>query len=81
MGPKKPKDSKINTKSNVKIEANLETKVVILYEWTTKHFFMKYPNPQNSLFGPKKPKNKLYIRSKLKVKIGGNIENKCSSAI
>ena len=81
MGPKKPKDSKIKTKSNVRIEANLETKVVILYEWTTKHFFIQYPNPQNSPFGPKKPKNNLYIRSKLKVKIGGNIENKCSSAI
>ena len=61
LGPKKAKDSKIKTKSNVRIEANLETKVVILYEWTTKHFFIQYPNPQNSPFGPKKPKNNLYI--------------------
>ena len=44
-------------------------------------FFIQYPNPQNSPFGPKKPKKQpVYIRSKLKVKIGGNIENNCSSS-
>ena len=77
LGPKNVKiDTKINSKSNVRIEGNIQNE-----SWTTtlldpKTDFEPYPNPKNSPLGPQKVKNNPKINSKSNVRIEGNIENK-----
>ena len=76
LGPKKAKnDPKIKSKSDVRIEGNIENESCSTAWVDHTTFFEPFRNPKNSPLGPQKVKNDLKIKSKSNVRIEGNIEN------
>ena len=65
LGPQKVKnDPKIKSKSNVKIDDNIENESCATTWVDPKKPFEHFPNPKNSPLGPQKVKNDPKIKSK-----------------
>ena len=80
LGPQRVKNNpKSKSKSNVKIEGNIENESYPTTWVDPKTVFNAYPIPQNSPLRPQKVKKGPKIKSKSKVRIEGNIENKMFS--
>ena len=70
----------MKSKSNAKIEGNIENESCSTTQVDLKTAFEPFPNPKNSPLGPQKVKNDPKNKSKSNVRIEGNIENEsCSS--
>ena len=82
LGPQKVKnDPKIRSKSKGRISWTIENKSCSTKWIEPKTVFEHYPDPTPTIrpLGPKKVKNDPKIKSKSKVRIDENIENKSSS--
>ena len=80
MAQKSQNDPNINSKSNVRIEGNIEDESCLTTQIDSRTVFKPYSNPKNSPLGPNNVKNDCKIRSKSNVRIEGNIENiSCST--
>ena len=77
--PKSQKWPKNRSKSNVRIEGNIENENCSTTRVDPKTVFEPYPDPKNSPFGPKTVKNDSKIKAKLKSQSEVNMENKSSS--
>ena len=64
LGPQKLKnDPKIKSKTNVRIEGNIENESCSTTWVNPKTIFKSYPNPENIPLGPRKVKNDPKIKS------------------
>ena len=81
MAPKCQNDPKIKSKSNDRIEGNIENESCSTIWVDPKTVIEPYSDPKNSPLGPQKVKNdpKIKSKSKSKVRIEGTIENKSFS--
>ena len=80
MGPQKVKNyPKIRSKSNVRIEGNIENESCSTTQIDPRTVFKPYPNPNKSPLLPHNVKNDRKIRSKSNVRIERNKENESYS--
>ena len=80
LGPQKVKnDPKIESKSNVRIEGNIENQSYLTTWVDPKTVIEPYPNPMNSQLGPQKVKNDPKIESKSNDRIESNKEDESCS--
>ena len=66
---------KIKSKSNIRIDGNIQKESCSTTWEDPKTVNEPYPNPKNSPLGPQKVKNSPKIKSKLNVRNEGNIDN------
>ena len=69
----------IESKSNIRIDGNVQNESCSTKRVDPKTVFEPYPNLKNSPLGPQKYKNDPKIKSKSNVRMEGNIENDCCS--
>ena len=79
MAPKSQKWPQNKSKSNVRIEGNIENESCSITWVDSKTVFEPFPNPKKSPLGPQKVKSDPKIKSKSNVRIKRNKENESCS--